>query len=315
MHIPWESLQLFLAVAESGSLTRAAARLRVTQPTVSRRLADLEAALSEPLFVRTVEGTALTPFAERLLAPARRMAECAGEVERAAEQTDAAPSGVVRITAPPGVAWEVLVPLAAELRVKLPDVRLEVLARVEYLDLGRREADLALRTQAPAQRDLVSVASLDHAVAAFASADYVASLPRGYGMTDVAWIGWTPELGHLPPNPELAKLMPGFRPAFAADDFLVQLRAAHRGLGAIFLGRVRHRFQEEQLLQELTLDLPPLARSLHLVCARSALGVPRIRAVADLLAKELAAARPRASLPRKQRRVSRAGIVRAGRGA
>jgi DNA-binding transcriptional LysR family regulator len=111
-------------------------------------------------------------------------------------------------------------------------------------------------------------------------------LPRGYGPRDVAWIGWAPPFEHLPPNPELSKLIPDFRPAFAADDFLVQLRAAEAGLGAIFLARVRT-YPRAAPLQELALDLGPLRRSLHLVCARSALAVPRVRAVADLLARAL----------------------------
>jgi DNA-binding transcriptional LysR family regulator len=83
-------------------------------------------------------------------------------------------------------------------------------------------------------------------------------------------------------------LIPGFRPAFASDDFIVQRRAAEAGAGAIFLGKVRHRFSEPSSLVPLGLDLGPHARSsLHLVCAKSALAVSRVRAVAELLAEEL----------------------------
>src|SRR5688572_25202382 len=106
MDIPWEDVKLFLAVAEARSLSAAARRLRVAQPTVSRRLADLEARLGETLFLRSVDGTAPTSFGESLVEPARRMAECAGDLERAALRADAAPRGVVRITAPPGVAFD-----------------------------------------------------------------------------------------------------------------------------------------------------------------------------------------------------------------
>jgi DNA-binding transcriptional LysR family regulator len=286
MHIPWDDLQIFLAVAEGGSLSGAARRLRLTQPTVSRRVAALEAAVGEPLFVRTAEGASLTSLGERLLEPSRRMAEWAGEAERAAEKGETSPRGVVRIAAPPGIAFEFAAPFAAWLRGRLPEVRIEVLASVQYLDLSRREADLALRLQAPAQRDLVTLARLEHEVGAFASEGYVRSLPRRYGPADVAWIAWAPPLEHLPPNPELAAMIPGFVPAFASDDFLVQLRAAEVGLGAIFLGRVRHRFSAGSLV-ELDLDFGDLRRSLHLVCAKSALEIPRVRAVAELLAAEL----------------------------
>ena len=62
-HIPWDDLQVFLAVAESGSLSAAAKRLRLTQPTVSRRVAELESTLGESLFVRSAEGLAITSYA------------------------------------------------------------------------------------------------------------------------------------------------------------------------------------------------------------------------------------------------------------
>jgi DNA-binding transcriptional LysR family regulator len=298
MHIPWSEVQLFLAVSEEGSLSAAAKILQVTQPTVSRRLAELEADLGEPLFVRRVDGTSLTSFGERLLEPARRMAECAGEVQRVASGAEASPRGVVRITAPPGVAFEFLAPLATHLRAVLPEVRLEIVSTVNYLDLARREADLAIRLQAisrPAgQGDLVTVASVEHPVAAFATREYIATLPRGYGLAEVDWVGWAPPLEHLPPNPQLAARIPGFRPAFASDDFLVQLRAAEAGAGAIVLSRFRSRFALATRLVVMTLDFGKLMSSMHLVCARSSLAIPRVRAVADLLATEMKATKPRA---------------------
>ncbi|MCC6559399.1 MAG: LysR family transcriptional regulator, partial [Polyangiaceae bacterium] len=50
MNIPWEDVRLFLAIAEEGSLSGAARRLRTTQPTVTRRLAELEDLVGGPLF-------------------------------------------------------------------------------------------------------------------------------------------------------------------------------------------------------------------------------------------------------------------------
>src|SRR5579871_4078599 len=111
MHVAWDAIQLFLAVADTGSLTAAARRLHVTQPTASRRLLDLEASLGEALFTRGVEGTTLTPFGERMLEPARHMAEWAAETERVVERTQTGPRGVVRLTAPPGIAFDFIAPL------------------------------------------------------------------------------------------------------------------------------------------------------------------------------------------------------------
>jgi DNA-binding transcriptional LysR family regulator len=296
MTIPWDAVRLFLAIAEGGSLTVASRALGVTQPTVSRQLAELEARLGEALFVRGVEGTVATPFGESLLGPARRMAESAGELTRLAERADVAPRGVVRITAPPGVAFELLAPFARRVREQLPGVQLEVLSTVSYVDLVRGEADLALRAQRPSQRDLVCLGSLDEPIAACASRAYRDALPRGYGLSDVGWLGWSASLAHLPPNPQLAARLPGFRPVFTSDDFLVQLRAAQAGVGAVVLSRSTSRLAPATELVELDLDLGKGVASLHLVCARSAMRSPRVQAVADLLAGEL---KPRARVRRR----------------
>jgi DNA-binding transcriptional LysR family regulator len=287
MHMQWDDAQLFLAVAEAGSLSAAARRLRITQPTVSRRVALLEAQLGEAVFVRTADGARLTSFGERLLEPARRMAEWAGELDRAAERAETTPRGSVRVTAPPGIAYDFLAPFAAWMSTKLPDVHLEVRSTLEYLDLSRRDADLALRFAEPVQRDVVTLAALDLEVGAFASETYARSLPKRCKLGDVRWIGWAAPNEHLSPNPELAKLIPGFRPAFASDDFLVQLRAAEVGIGAMFLGRAEHRFSGAGPTVELDLDLGEIRRTLYLAGARGALDIPRVRAVADLLVSEL----------------------------
>lgn len=288
MDISWDDVRLFLAVADHGSLTEAARQLRVGQPTVSRRLAELEESLGYPLFDRSVEGTTLTSQGERWLEPARRMAEWAGELSSTAELGHSAPAGVVRITAPPGVAFDFVAPFAGLVKDKYPQIQLQVMARVEYVDLGRREADIALRSRPPTQRDLTLVHTFSHLNDAFVSKAYRKKLPKQPSMSDIDFIAWGPPFEQFPPNPQLAALIPNFRPSFAADDYVVQLRAAEAGLGAMFLQKVRHRFNRDSNLVPLGLDLGPHATgSLHVVCAKSALGVARVRAVAELLKDEL----------------------------
>ena len=75
---------------------------------------------------------------------------------------------------------------------------------------------------------------------------------------------------------------------FACDDFIVQMRAAEAGVGALFMQKARHRFNRDSNLVPLGLDLGPHATStVNVVCAKSALGVARVRAVAELLKDEL----------------------------
>ncbi len=289
MDLPWDDVQIFLAIAETGSLSRAAKRLRVGQPTVSRRLADLEYRLGYPLFQRQVAGASLTIAGERLLDPARKMAEWAGEVSRAAGQGEpGGPRGVVRVTAPPGVAFDFVAPFAALVREKYPDLRLEVLSSVHVLDLGRGEADLALRLRPVVSRELVVLESLTVPNAVVASKSYAAKLRKKPRLQDLDWIAWAPPFEDVTPNPELAAIIPDFRPAFTSDNYLVQWRACEAGLGAMIAGRIRHRFSLPSSLVPLDLELGThVTSTLHLVCAKSALSVPKVRAVADLFVAEL----------------------------
>src|SRR6476620_2640039 len=113
MDITWDDVRIFLAVAETGSVSGAARQLRLGQPTVSRRLAEMEQAIGARLFARGINGATLTSAGERLLAPAKNMAEWAGEVARAVAAEDAEPQGVVRITALPYVCFDFVAPFAA----------------------------------------------------------------------------------------------------------------------------------------------------------------------------------------------------------
>jgi DNA-binding transcriptional LysR family regulator len=222
------------------------------------------------------------------------MAELAGEISRAASKAELGPSGQVRVAAAPGVAFDFVAPFAAWLHKKHPDLRLEVLSTIEYLDLARGEAHLALRMRAPPPGDLTVVGTLRHRNAVFVSKDYAAELPKKPKLAELRWIGWAPPYDQIPPNPQLAALIPNFQPAFTSDNFLVQMRAAEAGLGAMILGHVAHRFSRRDTLVPLELSLGAFSHSdLHLVCAKSALDISHVRRVAELIGEELERLQPR----------------------
>ena len=288
-NVSWEDWRLFLAVAEAGSLSGAARALRIGQPTLSRRMGLLEEQLDGALFTRRPDGMALTPLAESLLPTARRMAEWAHDAQRIVAGGERRPEGRVRIAAAPGVAFDFLAPLAALLRKRSPGLRLEVLADVAYVSLARGDADLAIRSRAPTEHDLVGLASVEIQAAAFASRAYARRLPRRYGLGDVDWIAWAPPFEETPPNPQLrAVLGERFRPVFTSNDYLVQLAALEAGVGVMVLGRRFHRMSRIGNFVELDLELGPGARTMfHLVVAKRMVDVPRIRAVTDALLGEL----------------------------
>jgi DNA-binding transcriptional LysR family regulator len=194
----------------------------------------------------------------------------------------------VRITAPPFTCADFLGPFAGRVRDELPGVRLEIISATGNLDLVRREADIALRRERPGQRDLVIVQSLVMPAGVYATPAYRRRLPKRPKLADIGFISWAAPLEHLSPTPELTRHLPGFRPVFASNDILVQLAAAEHGVGAIVLPRVRHRYSRRSPLELLELDLGERAVSTaHLVVAKTALEVPPIRAVVELLQEEM----------------------------
>ncbi len=86
-----EQIQSFVVVAEEGHVGRAARRLHISQPPLSRRIHRLEEELGVPLFIRTSRGMALAPAGQRFLAHARHILESV-EAARGAVGCEPGPS-------------------------------------------------------------------------------------------------------------------------------------------------------------------------------------------------------------------------------
>lgn len=287
MDISWDDARLFLAVAETGSFSAAARRTKLGQPTISRRIALLEEQLGGQLFNRTAEGATATALGERLVPVAAQMHRWAAEWQRLAAGAEEGPTGLVRIAAPPGVAWDFVVPFARDVRRRWPSLRIEALASVEHLDLSRGEADMALRSRPPRSKDLTVLHTLTIHLGVFVARSYRRELPAQPQAQDMRWICPGGVYEHLPPRPELAALIPDFRPAFSSDNYLVQQQAALAGLGAMILPRAFVRAPPLCELVEVPTSLPLPTETGYLVVAKSALHIPRVRVVSDMLVEAL----------------------------
>ncbi|MCX7289283.1 MAG: LysR family transcriptional regulator [Rhodobacterales bacterium] len=151
---PWDHWQSFLAVVDTGSLSGAARRLGLTQPTLSRHVAALEAALGVPLFLRGTQGLVPTPVASALIEGARGMALAEAALRRTAAGARTTDAGVVRLAASEVVGAEVLPPILARFRKLHPAIAVELVLSNRAEDLLRRAADLALRMFRPEQGGL-----------------------------------------------------------------------------------------------------------------------------------------------------------------
>jgi DNA-binding transcriptional LysR family regulator len=284
----WSALPFFLAVAETGSQSAAARKLRVSQPTVGRYVAALEAALGSRLFDRTSQGLQLTPAGERLLSHTQRMQQEAQAVERELQGADTRLRGIVKISASEGLASYWLTPALTAFTAAHPGIRVEVVSNNTAVNLPRREADIAIRMFPPEHNDLIGRYLAHHVVALFASEDYLAHHPAPQSVADLAQhalVGFDDTLGYLPQAVWMENNCPEDRFVFRCNSLLVQLEATRNGWGigahscvaaAQFPNLIRVLPEIEVTRQEMWLIV-------HSDLRRSA----RIRAVYDFLADRI----------------------------
>ena len=143
--LDWNDIGAFIAVARAGSTLAAGRALRVSQTTVARRVAALEAALGLSLFERRQAGYQLTEAGAALLdnALAVEAAACGCTEAAAAESREV--SGAVRLTTFEIYALTILPPSLRDLHVAQPSIRIELDSSEEVRDLAAGAADIALR--------------------------------------------------------------------------------------------------------------------------------------------------------------------------
>ncbi|HXC56546.1 MAG TPA: LysR family transcriptional regulator [Rhizomicrobium sp.] len=152
----WETYRSFLAVMTQGSLSAAARKLALTQPTLGRHIDALEADLKLALFTRSQAGLIPTQAARELLPHAQAMASAADALVRASSGAEAEERGTVRLTASVVIGAEVLPPLLTDFRDKHPAIAIELVLSDVAADLLRRDADIAVRMVRPKQDALVA---------------------------------------------------------------------------------------------------------------------------------------------------------------
>lgn len=154
--LDWNLLRAFLAVVDHRSLSGAAARTRISQPTLSRQIRELEAVLGTTLFTRSARGLQPTEAGLALVENARAMGAAAEAFARKGHGRSQAMTGTVRITASSVFATLILPEIIVELREAEPQIHLELVASDVSQNLLRRDADIAIRHIDPTQGSLIA---------------------------------------------------------------------------------------------------------------------------------------------------------------
>ncbi|MCG8490701.1 MAG: LysR family transcriptional regulator [Sneathiellales bacterium] len=151
----WDKLRIFHAVAEAGSFTHAGETLHLSQSAVSRQVSALEDSLKTTLFHRHARGLLLTEQGELLYRTAHEVFAKLAMTEAMLSDTKEKPSGEIKVTATVGFGSNWLTPRIREFIDLYPEVTVNLILADRELDLGMREADIAIRLRAPVQPDLI----------------------------------------------------------------------------------------------------------------------------------------------------------------
>jgi DNA-binding transcriptional LysR family regulator len=287
--VDWDKLRIFQAAADAGSFTHAGEALGLSQSAVSRQVSSLEQDLDVPLFHRHARGLILTEQGEMLLRTVRDVMLKLSAVRTRLSDSRDKPHGELRVTTTLGIGTNWLTPRLGEFIELYPDIKLKLILTDEELDLGMREADVAIRMREPVQPDLIRRKLFTMHFHAYASAEYLKrhGQPRtledldrhriiayaGDGSSFLNRINSLPSAGRDPKKPREA--------AMTVNNVTALMRAVENGVGIAVLPDylIREDSGIVRLLPQA--DMPEL--DCYLVFPEEMKAVARVQAFRDFL--------------------------------
>jgi DNA-binding transcriptional LysR family regulator len=279
--VHWDDARIFLAVARSGTLSRAADELQMGIATLSRRLDRLEEALDVPLFSRHQTGYRLTDEGEALLERAEAL-EHAGLAFGEAAQRQGKVAGLVRLATAENLANPLIIPALGPLLLQHPELRVEVVSGLQTVNLHRRDADLAVRMVRPETGNLTIKRLGTLGFGLYGSAHYLATRQQHTPCTafdNDDFIGWAETHHHLPAAKWMLRMLRNRPCRLETNTLSAQLSAVVAGMGLAVLPHFLARQAGLHCLEsELGVE-QPIWLVIHSDLAHSR----RVRVVADHL--------------------------------
>jgi len=287
MSINWEHYQSFLTVVEENSLSAAARKLGLSQPTLGRHVDALEQEIGTSLFVRSRYGLSPTDTARGMIPHAKVMAMAAGALKRAGAAGGEA-EGTVRLTASEIVGVEVLPEIIAGFVKIHPHIHIELALTNRTENLLKREADIAIRMRRPRQEALIARKIGDVPLKLYAHKSYVASRGMPDSFDDIN--------GHVIIGPENVAFYVDFSAPIEleqliatmnikSDSDLAQLAMVRAGCG---IGGIQMQLaSRDKMLLPVLHDSVSIGMEMWLVAHEDMLKERPVRLFYDYLAKNL----------------------------
>ncbi len=287
--IDWNFLRGFHAAATTGSLSAAARKLGLTQPTLSRQVKSLEDALELNLFDRVGRKLVLTETGADLVRYIDKMADAAQSVMLFANGSPKAISGRVRISASDSYSAYILPNIVAHLKTKAPLVSIEIVASDALANLHQMEADIAIRHARPEHTGLVGHHIGNTTADFYASTSWVArnGLPSGpetLAGADLLGFGDTERLATMLRSLGFKVQPSDFR--IMSDSSVVVWEMVKQGKGVAAM--VQEIAAQTPDIVNIFPNKAPIVSPIWLVTHKELQSSPRIQVVHNLLAQELA---------------------------
>ena len=281
----WGLVPTLLAVVETGSLSGAALKLGISQPTAGRHVAELETQLGVTLFTRAARGLDPTDAALQLAERAAPMRQAAVDMALFAEGRSDVVEGTVRVTASEVAATYILPPILAEFLAEEPGIEVEVVATNSNENLLLREADIALRMVEPTQGELIARKLGELDIGIFAHESYLARTGPVHTPQDLAhhvFIGYDRSDLMIRAMGQMGMTVDRHAFRYRTDNQISHVEAisAGVGLGASQSSILRQRPGIVQVLPFLPIPPLPVWLAAHKALKTSV----RVRRVFDFLA-------------------------------
>jgi DNA-binding transcriptional LysR family regulator len=284
-------LPLILALSREKTLASAAERLGVDLSTVFRRLNALEKRLRVRLFDRSARGYQLTVAGERAASAAERVETELLALDRDISGRDQQLSGILRVTASETLSHAVLPRLFGRFHALHPRIQLVLAIDNRVLDLGRREADVALRVRRPTDPGLFGRRLTGIAWAFYGPAEGGPNLRRDAGRFNFSRhsvIGWD-EPSRIVVGDWIAAQVPSDRIGYRSNSLVNQLMAVRAKLGIALLPC--YLADADDGVRRISGVLPDLASELWIVTHQDLKSTARVRAFLSVIGDAIAAER------------------------
>jgi DNA-binding transcriptional LysR family regulator len=275
----------FVAVAEAESFSKAASKLGVAKGTVSRAIAQLETQLGVELLHRTTHQVALSTAGSALYERTRGHITALHAAVVDLPEREEAPSGLLRMTAPPDFGAIVLPSVVAAFSRRFPSVRFDLRLTGQHVDLVKEGYDLAVRVSLGRLKDsTLTVRRIGKSTGAFyAAPSYLARCGKPKQLGD--------ERHRFVLHPAVQRVLKvkGESVAFLVDDFLLIRDLLRDGVGVGLLPSfVARAYLREGLLEEVALaGRHPLAGEHVMLYPSSGKTPKKVTAFRDFLLEAL----------------------------